>query len=171
VNVKVQRWRWILSSQKMELMSIVHVSQELVLYLSTKFITCLEYAILEYVFLNFQRKFLIKVKNKGRVTNIPCISIPVGAPPPPPTEQTTQKQKTETKTKTNNQNEKLTKRIKIGNNEDKENDLVNEFFDSLDAATTGIPSQIDKMKNLKKQAKMEEEEEMAAIESLYNIPR
>jgi len=49
--------------------------------------------------------------------------------------------------------------------------LLNEFFDSLDAATTGIPSQIDKMNDLKKQATKMEEEEMAAIEALYNIPR
>jgi len=47
--------------------------------------------------------------------------------------------------------------------------LLNEFFDSLDAATTGIQS--DKMNNLKKHATEMEEEEMAAIEALYNIPR
>jgi len=51
------------------------------------------------------------------------------------------------------------------NVEQKEKNILDEFFDSLDAATTGIQS--DKINNLKKQAINMKEEENAAIESLF----
>uniref|UniRef100_A0A914NP67 Uncharacterized protein n=1 Tax=Meloidogyne incognita TaxID=6306 RepID=A0A914NP67_MELIC len=119
----------------------------------------------------------------GRVFNIPYGS--VKPQPPLPTQQpiqpTTLNKPTtisdkQNKPKQPSSSQKFTKHtieniLKDKSKENNENVLLNEFFDSLDAATTGIPSQMDKMNDLKKQATKMEEEEMAAIEALYNIPR
>nr|CAD2187340.1 unnamed protein product [Meloidogyne enterolobii] len=123
-----------------------------------------------------------RIKNKGRVFNIPYGS--VKPQPQLPTQQPTQPATLSQNTMSEKQNkpkqsistQKSTKHtieniLKDKSKENNENVLLNEFFDSLDAATTGIPSQIDKMNNLKKQSTRMEEEEMAAIETLYNIPR
>nr|CAD2202669.1 unnamed protein product [Meloidogyne enterolobii] len=122
-----------------------------------------------------------RIKNKGRVFNIPYGSVKPQLPlqtqqpiqPANLNNQTTISEK-QNKSKQPANSQKTTKHtneniLKDKSKENKENVLLNEFFDSLDAATTGIPSQIEKMNNLKKHAEMEEEE-MAAIEALYNIP-
>nr|CAD2180125.1 unnamed protein product [Meloidogyne enterolobii] len=121
-----------------------------------------------------------RIKNKGRVFNIPYGSVKPQTPlhtqqqiqPATLNNQTTISAK-QSKPKQPNNSQKPTKHtheniLNDKNEENKENVLLNEFFDSLDAATTGIQS--DKMNNLKKHATEMEEEEMAAIEALYNIP-
>ena len=123
--------------------------------------------------------FIFKIKNKGRVFNIPYGS--VKPQPPLPTQQpiqpaTLNNQTTISEKQNKPKQQKFTKHtieniLKDKSKENNENILLNEFFDSLGAATTGIPSQIDKMNDLKKQATKMEEEEMASIEALYNIPR
>ena len=130
----------------------------------------------------FNNYFKFKVKNKGRVFNIPYGSVkpehPSPPPPPPPIQKDIQNTTSEKHNKSNHSksSQKFTKHtieniLKDKSKENNENVLLNEFFDSLDAATSGLPSQSDKVNNLKKQAKNMEEEEMAAIEALYNIPR
>ncbi|CAK5087142.1 unnamed protein product [Meloidogyne enterolobii] len=122
-----------------------------------------------------------RVKNKGRVFNIPYGSVKPehpSPPPPPPTQKDLQNTTSEKQNKSNHSksSQKFTKHtieniLKDKSKENNENVLLNEFFDSLDAATSGLPSQSDKVNNLKKQADKMEEEEMVAIEALYNIPR
>ncbi|CAK5099461.1 unnamed protein product [Meloidogyne enterolobii] len=120
-----------------------------------------------------------RIKNKGRVFNIPYGSVKPQTPLPtqqPIQPETLNNPATISENQKKPKQQKFTKHtieniLKDKSKENNENILLNEFFDSLDAATTGIPSQIDKMNDLKKQATKMEEEEMAAIEALYNIPR
>ncbi|CAK5078149.1 unnamed protein product [Meloidogyne enterolobii] len=106
-----------------------------------------------------------KIKNKGRVFNIPHNSIqPSQTKPQQPCKNQIKSETQETPLQNSAPPRKRSKTTNE-NAEQKEKNILDEFFDSLDAATTGIQS--DKINNLKKQAINMKEEEDTAIESLF----